>query len=149
LIQIRSYNKSSSNTSVNTSNNKVNISSNPNSNRNSSYNNNNNNLPNHLLPISTQNIKKNGSTVNSPVSPNNTQSSLSSNIISRRSTFKKRHSDINVLVGTPIKEDHVHYVLMYDMLTGIRVAVSRCLAKVKRPIQDQDFQAAHKLAFDM
>jgi len=144
-----SYNKSSSNTSVNTSNNKVNISSNPNSNRNSSYNNNNNNLPNHLLPISTQNIKKNGSTVNSPVSPNNTQSSLSSNIISRRSTFKKRHSDINVLVGTPIKEDHVHYVLMYDMLTGIRVAVSRCLAKVKRPIQDQDFQAAHKLAFDI
>ena len=69
--------------------------------------------------------------------------------MSRRSTFKKRHSDINVLVGTPIKEDHVHYVLMYDMLTGIRVAVSRCLAKAKRPIQDQDFQAAHKLAFDM
>ncbi|OUM70266.1 hypothetical protein PIROE2DRAFT_25069, partial [Piromyces sp. E2] len=57
--------------------------------------------------------------------------------------------DINVLVGTPIKEDHVHYVLMYDMLTGIRVAVSRCLAKAKRPIQDQDFQAAHKLAFDI
>jgi len=141
-----SNNKTSSNTSVNTSNNKINSCSN--SNRNSSYSNNNNNIPNHLLPISTQ-TKKNGSTVSSPSSANVNQSSISTNVLSRRSTFKKRHSDVNVLVGTPIKEDHVHYVLMYDMLTGIRVAVSRCLAKAKRPIQDQDFQAAHKLAFDI
>ncbi|KAG4095197.1 SAICAR synthase-like protein [Neocallimastix lanati (nom. inval.)] len=116
-------------------------------------NNNNNNLPNHLILNDSQNksnnSKKNNSNIASPSSGNNTQTSISSNILSRRSTFKKRHSDINVLVGTPIKEDHVHYVLMYDMLTGIRVAVSRCLAKAERPLQDQDFHAAHKLAFDI
>jgi 1-phosphatidylinositol-4-phosphate 5-kinase len=30
-----------------------------------------------------------------------------------------------VLVGNLIGEDHVNYVLMYNMLTGIRIAVSK------------------------
>ena len=34
-----------------------------------------------------------------------------------------------VLVGNLIGEDHVNYVLMYNMLTGIRVGVSRNFAK--------------------
>lgn len=32
--------------------------------------------------------------------------------------------DAQVLVGNLIGEDHVNYVLMYNMLTGIRIAVS-------------------------
>ena len=38
----------------------------------------------------------------------------------------KRRSDgiDNVMIGTPIRHDHANYVLMYDMLTGIRIAVS-------------------------
>lgn len=33
--------------------------------------------------------------------------------------------DKHVLVGNLIGEDHVNYVLMYNMLTGIRIGVSR------------------------
>ncbi|KAJ3030362.1 UNVERIFIED_CONTAM: Phosphatidylinositol-4-phosphate 5-kinase [Siphonaria sp. JEL0065] len=54
-----------------------------------------------------------------------------------------------VLVGTPIKEGHVNYMLMYDMLTGIRISVGRCAAKPPRELTDEDFTAAHKLAFDV
>ncbi len=54
-----------------------------------------------------------------------------------------------VLVGTPIKPDHVNYVLMYDMLTGIRIAVSRSMARSWREVVDADYETAHKLAFDM
>ena len=54
-----------------------------------------------------------------------------------------------VLVGNLIGEDHANYVLMYNMLTGIRIAVSRTQAKVKRPLTDGDFTARHKYSFDM
>ncbi|KAL5032172.1 hypothetical protein BDV3_000763 [Batrachochytrium dendrobatidis] len=54
-----------------------------------------------------------------------------------------------VLVGTPVKEGHANYMLMYDMLTGIRISVSRCNAKPLRDIVAEDFTAAHKLAFDV
>ncbi|KAI8611775.1 hypothetical protein BC830DRAFT_1068448 [Chytriomyces sp. MP71] len=54
-----------------------------------------------------------------------------------------------VLVGTQIKEGHANYLLMYDMLTGIRVSVSRCHAKPDRVLEEADFNAAHKLAFDV
>lgn len=54
-----------------------------------------------------------------------------------------------VLVGNLIGEDHVNYVLMYNMLTGIRVAVSRCQAKIRRTLTDNDFTARHKYSFDM
>ncbi|KIY64547.1 SAICAR synthase-like protein [Cylindrobasidium torrendii FP15055 ss-10] len=53
------------------------------------------------------------------------------------------------LVGNLIGEDHVNYVLMYNMLTGIRIGVSRCQAKLNRPISDEDFTAAHKYSFDI
>ncbi|KAG2008781.1 1-phosphatidylinositol-4-phosphate 5-kinase [Coprinopsis cinerea AmutBmut pab1-1] len=53
------------------------------------------------------------------------------------------------LVGNLIGEGHVNYVLMYNMLTGIRIAVSRCQAKIKRPLTDQDFAARHKYSFDI
>ncbi|KAF9068538.1 hypothetical protein BDP27DRAFT_1224210 [Rhodocollybia butyracea] len=53
------------------------------------------------------------------------------------------------LVGNLIGEDHVNYVLMYNMLTGIRIGVSRCQAKIKRPLTDEDFTAKHKFSFDI
>ncbi|ORY97082.1 hypothetical protein BCR41DRAFT_314706 [Lobosporangium transversale] len=69
---------------------------------------------------------------------------------SRRLSKRKKDDDNDrVLIGTRIGEDHVNYVLMYNMLTGIRVSVSRCQAKVQRPLVDEDFTSAHKLAFDI
>ncbi|KAI9100538.1 hypothetical protein DFS34DRAFT_578773 [Phlyctochytrium arcticum] len=61
----------------------------------------------------------------------------------------RQRSEKEVLVGTPVKEGHENYVLMYDMLTGIRVAVSRCQAKPPRTLLMEDFTAAHKMTFDV
>lgn len=52
-------------------------------------------------------------------------------------------------VGNVIGEDHVNYVLMYNMLTGIRIGVSRCQAKIKKALTNEDFTAKHKYSFDM
>ncbi|KAG6897010.1 hypothetical protein C0992_004721 [Termitomyces sp. T32_za158] len=54
-----------------------------------------------------------------------------------------------VTVGNIIGEGHVNYVLMYNMLTGIRIGVSRCQAKIKRSLEPDDFQAKHKYSFDI
>lgn len=76
-------------------------------------------------------------------------------LTARRKTFKrlsKRRPDDQedrVLMGTLISEGHQNYILMYNMLTGIRIAVGRVSAKIDRPIVDSDFSAAHKLAFDV
>lgn len=48
-----------------------------------------------------------------------------------------------------VDEDHRNYILMYDMLTGIRISVSRCQAKPSRPLTARDFQSTHKMAFDL
>lgn len=61
----------------------------------------------------------------------------------------KEDDDSKPLVGNLIGEDHVNYVLMYNMLTGIRIGVSRCQAKIKRPLTEEDFTAKHKYSFDM
>ncbi|KAF9181635.1 Phosphatidylinositol-4-phosphate 5-kinase [Haplosporangium sp. Z 11] len=69
---------------------------------------------------------------------------------SRRLSKRKKDDDNDrVMIGTRIGEDHVNYVLMYNMLTGIRVSVSRCQAKPQRALVDEDFTSAHKLAFDI
>jgi 1-phosphatidylinositol-4-phosphate 5-kinase len=70
----------------------------------------------------------------------------------RRTSFSGKSvkdSDPMVLVGNLVGEGHVNYVLMYNMLTGIRVAVSRCQAKIRRPLVDEDYGAAHKYSFDI
>lgn len=54
-----------------------------------------------------------------------------------------------VLIGNVIGEEHANYVLMYNMLTGIRIGVSRCQAKMKRPLTDTDYTAKHKFTFDI
>ncbi|CAO3598578.1 unnamed protein product [Absidia cylindrospora] len=53
------------------------------------------------------------------------------------------------MIGTRIGEGHQNYVLMYNMLTGIRIAVGRVSAKIDRSLTIEDFTAAHKLAFDV
>ncbi|KAI9613517.1 hypothetical protein H4Q26_010124 [Puccinia striiformis f. sp. tritici PST-130] len=74
---------------------------------------------------------------------------------SNRDQNRKRVSGPNhdvhggVLVGNLIGEGHVNYVLMYNMLTGIRIGVSRCQAKVRRPLTDEDYTARHKFTFDV
>ncbi|KAG4304768.1 hypothetical protein PORY_001821 [Pneumocystis oryctolagi] len=55
----------------------------------------------------------------------------------------------NVCVGTRIGEDHVNYVTAYNMLTGIRVGVSRCTAKVDRDLTSADFIDSYKFSFDI
>lgn len=73
-----------------------------------------------------------------------------------------------VLMGNLIGQDHANYVLMYNMLTGIRIGVrslyplwslqltlvsivqvSRCQAKARRPLTNEDYTARHKFSFDM
>ncbi|KAI9069654.1 SAICAR synthase-like protein [Trametes sanguinea] len=60
---------------------------------------------------------------------------------------RERMFDDKRLVGNLIGEDRVMYVLMYNMLTGIRIAVSRCQAKIRRPLTDEDYPALHTYSF--
>lgn len=64
---------------------------------------------------------------------------------------KRRQDDESekVFVGTRIGEDHVNYVTAYNMLTGIRVGVSRCTAKVDRDLKSTDFVDTYKFSFDI
>ncbi|KAL7316785.1 Phosphatidylinositol-4-phosphate 5-kinase [Mucor circinelloides] len=57
--------------------------------------------------------------------------------------------DTVVTIGTRVAEGHRNYQMMYDMLTGIRIAVGRVSAKIARPLTTDDFTAAHKLVFDI
>ena len=50
--------------------------------------------------------------------------------------------------GMRVDEHHTNYVLMYDMLTGIRISVSRCQAKPARPLATEDYPETMHLAFD-
>ncbi|ODN73915.1 hypothetical protein L202_07422 [Cryptococcus amylolentus CBS 6039] len=66
-----------------------------------------------------------------------------------RQPLDKEKEEARVLVGNLIGEDHVNYVLMYNMLTGIRIGVSRCQAKIGRVLTDDDYTARHKFSFDI
>lgn len=66
----------------------------------------------------------------------------------RLSKRVKQTDDVpRVLVGNLISEGHVNYVLMYNMLTGIRIAVSRTQAKMKQPLTPQDHLFRNFLSF--
>lgn len=68
--------------------------------------------------------------------------------IKRRSTLRRREyldSD-HVLLGNKIDEGHRNFVMAYNMLTGIRVAVSSC-SGVMKTLDDKDFRATKKLTF--
>lgn len=62
---------------------------------------------------------------------------------------KDAEDDDRVLVGTKVDEKHANWVTAYNMLTGIRVSVSRTNAKLDRPLTDADFEAKQKSTFDM
>lgn len=55
----------------------------------------------------------------------------------------------DVLVGTRVSEGHENFVTAYNMLTGIRYAVSRCNAKIKRDLLESDFTTTTEMSFDM
>lgn len=59
------------------------------------------------------------------------------------------YDDDRVVIGTRVSEGHRNYQLMYDMLTGIRIAVGRVSAKIHKDLTEDDFTAAHKLVFDV
>ncbi|KAI0202823.1 hypothetical protein F4808DRAFT_419989 [Astrocystis sublimbata] len=69
----------------------------------------------------------------------------------KRAKKKKRDEDDEdrVLVGTKVDENHANYTTAYNMLTGIRVSVSRTNAKLDRPLTDDDFGAKQKSTFDI
>lgn len=65
---------------------------------------------------------------------------------------KKRREELDddkVLVGTKVDENHANWTTAYNMLTGIRVSVSRTNAKLDRPLTDADFDAKQKSTFDI
>lgn len=62
---------------------------------------------------------------------------------------KEEEDDDRVLVGTKVDEKHANWVTAYNMLTGIRVSVSRTNAKLDRPLTDADFESKAKTTFDM
>lgn len=67
----------------------------------------------------------------------------------KRQKRREYEEDERVLVGNKVSEGHANYAAAYYMLTGIRVSVSRCNAKVNRDLTEDDFTARHKLAFDV
>lgn len=67
----------------------------------------------------------------------------------KRKQRKEYEEDERVLVGNKVSEGHANYAAAYYMLTGIRVSVSRCNAKVDHVLTNEDFTARHKLAFDV
>src|SRR3569833_2141313 len=70
----------------------------------------------------------------------------------KRASKRRRmgqEDDDRVLVGTKVDESHANWVTAYNMLTGIRVSVSRTNAKLDRPLTDADFEAKQKSTFDM
>lgn len=70
----------------------------------------------------------------------------------KRATKRKRkeeQDDDRVLVGTKVDETHANWVTAYNMLTGIRVSVSRTNAKLDRELTDADFETKQKSTFDM
>ncbi|KAI0127995.1 hypothetical protein BJ170DRAFT_580766 [Xylariales sp. AK1849] len=69
----------------------------------------------------------------------------------KRAKKKRREEfdDDRVLVGTKVDEKHANWTTAYNMLTGIRVSVSRTNAKLDRPLTDADFEARQKSTFDI
>ncbi|KAL7619574.1 Phosphatidylinositol-4-phosphate 5-kinase [Parahypoxylon ruwenzoriense] len=69
----------------------------------------------------------------------------------KRAKKKKREDedDDRVLVGTKVDENHANWTTAYNMLTGIRVSVSRTNAKLDRPLTDADFETKQKSTFDI
>ncbi|CAI5758350.1 unnamed protein product [Candida verbasci] len=64
----------------------------------------------------------------------------------QKRNIRKFYEDETVL-GSKVTEGHDNFVMAYNMLTGIRVAVSRCSGVMKK-LQDSDFHSYKKLTFN-
>ncbi|CAJ2509118.1 Uu.00g141440.m01.CDS01 [Anthostomella pinea] len=69
----------------------------------------------------------------------------------KRAKKKRREEEDEdrVLVGTKVDETHANWTTAYNMLTGIRVSVSRTNAKLDRPLTNADFETKQKSTFDI
>ena len=80
-----------------------------------------------------------------------------------RRRWKEAEDESTVIIGNKVDRDHPNYVTAYNMLTGLRVAVSpprpssgvfltkqvsRVSAKVNRELTDEDFKFRQKFTFD-
>ncbi|KAJ2892465.1 Phosphatidylinositol-4-phosphate 5-kinase, partial [Coemansia aciculifera] len=94
-----------------------------------------------------------------PVGPLSEKERLSNELAARtakderraalRGSRRRPSANPLLAIGTQIAPGHANYVLMYNMLTGIRVSVSRCEAKDSRPVRLDDYSAQHKYSFDV
>eukprot|EP00833_Pecoramyces_ruminatium_P006239 jgi/Orpsp1_1/1180271/evm.model.c7180000072739.1 len=98
-------------------------------------------IPNHLM-LSENNSK-------TSFKKEEITQKLSNISITKSHSLKKQSKAIENIIGTPIKKDHVHYILMLDMLNGIRYSVQRCNASTNRELYLKDFKAKHKIALDV
>ena len=82
---------------------------------------------------------------------NRERSKMRSALTSKKAMKRRRKAhlidDDRVLIGNKVSEGHVNFIIAYNMLTGIRVSVSRC-SGIMKPLTDQDFRFTKKLAFD-
>lgn len=76
---------------------------------------------------------------------------MKQSLLNKRELKRKRKNflmdDDRVLIGNKVSEGHVNFIIAYNMLTGIRVAVSRC-SGIMKPLTPMDFKFNKKLAFD-
>jgi len=108
-------------------------------------------LPNHLI-IADQVPESSGSNIKKSDSIKRTNSlkhSITNMSIKKSHSIKRQSKALEVLIGTPIREDHVHYILMLNMLNGIRFSVTRACSKEMRPLIPEDFKTMHKIALDV
>lgn len=87
--------------------------------------------------ISMDDLMGNDENKNNNINDDETQSLL------KESAFSK-----GTFPGMTIDEKHTNYVLMYDMLTGIRISVSICQAKPPKEINSYDYTESIPYAFD-
>jgi len=60
---------------------------------------------------------------------------------------KHRPSEKYVIPGQKVQEGHHNYILAYNMITGIRVAVSRC-SQIPKPLTNKDYREVSKIVFN-
>lgn len=82
-----------------------------------------------------------------PISSTHEIQRMRDSILLKRHMKKRPTEEDKVLVGNKISEGHENFVMAYNMLTGIRVAVSRC-SGVMRKLTEEDFKATKKLSFN-
>ncbi|SMN20888.1 similar to Saccharomyces cerevisiae YDR208W MSS4 Phosphatidylinositol-4-phosphate 5-kinase, involved in actin cytoskeleton organization and cell morphogenesis [Maudiozyma saulgeensis] len=109
-----------------------------------------NSIPNILLSTSKERNNVIGSIKQSDISKK--EINKMRKILKRDTKIKRKRrtfliDDDRVLIGNKVSEGHVNFIIAYNMLTGIRVAVSRC-SGIMKPLTISDFHFNKKLAFD-